>query len=190
LLLWKRFQPLKGTTAASSSGALDIVSNQINSMLAMVSKDYKLNVNLDADNLTGENTMEFGVSKGFLDNRLIITGSFGVESNTSSGQEGQNTLIGDVSVEYLLNDAGTFRINIFNESNDYSTIQEKDLGPFTQGAGLNYQEDFDNLSNFMLVQSVMDIFRSKEHKKYPVRKKKRQSPVPPANNGPAAQRRS
>lgn len=184
LLLWKRFQPLKGTTSASSAGALDIVSNQINSMLAMVSKDYKLNVNLDADNVTGENSMEFGVSKGFLDNRLIVTGSFGVENNNPSGQEQQNTLIGDVSVEYLLNDAGTFRVNIFNESNDYSTIQQKDLGPFTQGAGLNYQEDFDNFENFMLMQSVLDLFRSKEHKKYPVRRKKRQSPLPPKGNEP------
>lgn len=179
LLLWRRFQPLKGTTAASSSGALDLVSNQINSMLAMVSKDYKLNVNLDADDLTGDNTMEFGVSKGFLDNRLIVTGSFGVESNTNGSEnQNQNQLIGDVSVEYLLNENGTFRINIFNESNDYSVIQDKNLGLFTQGAGLNYQEDFDNIENFMLVQYFLDIFRSKENKHIPIKRKRRQTPVP------------
>lgn len=186
LLLWRRFQPLKGTTAASSSGALDLVSNQINSMLAMVSKDYKLNVNLDADDLTGDNTMEFGVSKGFLDNRLIVTGSFGVESNNTGGEnQNQNQLIGDVSVEYLLNESGTFRINIFNESNDYSVIQDKNLGLFTQGAGLNYQEDFDNLENFMLVQYFLDIFRSKEKKHIPIKRKRRQSPIP-ANSEPVS----
>lgn len=179
LLLWRRFQPLKGTTAASGSGALDLVSNQINSMLAMVSKDYKLNVNLDADDLTGDNTMEFGVTKGFLDNRLVVTGSFGVESNTGGSEnQNQNQLIGDVSVEYLLNESGTFRINIFNESNDYSIIQDKNLGLFTQGAGLNYQEDYDNIENFMLVQYFLDIFRSKENKHIPVKRKRRQSPVP------------
>ena len=42
LLLWKKFQPLTGSTAANGSAALDLVTNQINSMLAMVSKDYKL----------------------------------------------------------------------------------------------------------------------------------------------------
>jgi hypothetical protein len=178
LLLWRRFQPLKGTTAASSSGALDLVSNQINSMLAMVSKDYKLNVNLDADDLTGDNTMEFGVSKGFLDNRLIVTGSFGVESNTGGNDQNQNQLIGDVSVEYLLNENGTFRINIFNESNDYSIIADKNLGLFTQGAGLNYQEDYDNIENFMLIQYFLDIFRSKENKHIPIKRNRRQSPVP------------
>jgi hypothetical protein len=179
LLLWRRFQPLKGTTAASGSGALDLVSNQINSMLAMVSKDYKLNVNLDADELTGDNTMEFGVSKGFLDNRLIVTGSFGMESNTAGSEnQNQNQLIGDVSVKYLLNENGTFRINIFNESNDYSVIQDKNLGLFTQGAGLNYQEDYDNIENFMLVQYFLDIFRSKENKHIQFSRKRRQTPVP------------
>lgn len=177
LMLWKRFQPLKGSTAAGGSAALDLVTNQINSMLAMVSKDYKLNVNLDADALSGS-SYEFGVSKGFLDDRLILTGSFGVESTTSGPSQNQNALIGDVSLEYLLNTAGTIRINIFNESNDYSIIQDKNLGLFTQGAGLHYQEDFDNVENFKLVQHFLDIFRKKGNKKYPVNRKKRQTPIP------------
>ncbi len=178
LLLWKKFQPLKGSTAAGGSAALDLVSNQINSMLAMVSKDYKLNVNLDSDKLTGENSYEFGVSKGFLDNRLIFTGSFGVENNLGENQESQSALIGDVSLEYLLNESGTFRITIFNESNDYSVIQNKQLGPFTQGAGLHYQEGFDHFDNFKLAQHFLDMFRKKQNKKYPVKRKKRQIPVP------------
>ncbi|MES2800147.1 MAG: translocation/assembly module TamB domain-containing protein [Bacteroidota bacterium] len=175
LLLWRRFQPLKGTTATSSSGALDMVSNQINSILAMVSKDYKLNVNLDKDDISGENTMEFGVSKGFLDNRLVIKGNFGVETGSTNSQN-HNQFIGDVSVEYLLNESGTFRVNIFNESNDNSATQ--DQGLFTQGAGLNYQEDFDNFENFLLGQYIVDIFRKKEQKKIIVKRKKRQTLVP------------
>lgn len=178
LMLWKKFQPLKGSTAAGGSAALDLVSNQINSMLAMVSKDYKLNVNLDSDKLTGENSYEFGVSKGFLDNRLIFTGSFGVENNLGTDQQNQSALIGDVSLEYLLNESGTFRINIFNESNDYSVIQNKQLGPFTQGAGLHYQEDYDHFENFKLVQHFLDLFRKKQNKKYPVKRNKRQTPIP------------
>ena len=177
LLLWKRFQPLRGTTAAGGSAAMDLVSNQINSMLSQVSKDYKLNVNLDADQVTGESTYEFGVSKGFLDNRLILNGSFGVE-NVSNSSQSTSALVGDVRLEYLLNESGTVRVNVFNESNDYSVIQEKNLGPFTQGAGIHYQEDFDNFDNFKLAQYFLDIFRSKSTKKYPVKRKKRQTPIP------------
>ena len=176
LMLWKRFQPLKGTTAAGGSAAMDLVSNQINSMLSQVSKDYKLNVNLDSDQLSGESTYEFGVTKGFLDNRLILNGSFGVENVTSSSQS-QSALIGDVRLEYLLNESGTVRINVFNESNDFSVINEKSLGPFTQGAGIHYQEDFDNFDNFKLAQYFLDIFRKKGNKRYPVKRNKRQTVI-------------
>lgn len=183
LLLWKRFQPLKGTTAAGGSAAMDLVSNQINSMLSQVSKDYKMNVNLDADAVTGEKAYEFGLSKGFLDDRLILTGSFGVESTSKNQtQQGQNALIGDVSLEYLLNESGTIRVNVFNESNDYSIIQDKNLGLFTQGAGLHYQEEFDHFDNFKLAQYFLDIFRKKENKRYPVKRKKKQTPVPPVGD--------
>ena len=138
---------------------MDLVSNQINSMLSQVSKDYKMNVNLDTDETTKESTYEFGVSKGFLDDRLILTGSFGVESTASSteGTAAQNALIGDVSLEYLVNESGTVRINIFNESNENSIINDKNLGLFTQGAGLRYQEDFDHFGNFKLAQYFLDI---------------------------------
>jgi hypothetical protein len=176
LMLWKRFQPLRGTMAAGGSAAMDLVSNQINSMLSQVSKDYKLNVNLDSDQLRGESTYEFGVTKGFLDNRLIVNGSFGVENITKSAQS-QSVLIGDVRLEYLLNENGTVRVNVFNESNDYSVIQEKNVGLFTQGAGIHYQEDFDNFGNFKLAQYFLDIFRSKENKRYPVKRKKRQTEI-------------
>jgi hypothetical protein len=180
LMLWKRFQPLRGTASAGGSAALDLAQNQINSMLSQVSKDYKMNVNLDANEVTGEKAYEFGVSKGFLDNRLIFTGSFGVEtaSKGQSQSQSQGSLMGDVSLEYLLNESGTIRVNVFNESNNDAVIQEKNIGQFTQGAGLHYQEDFDNIQNFKLAQYFLDIFRKKENKRYPVKRKKRQTPVP------------
>ncbi len=187
LMLLKRFQPLKGLEGNGTSSISDFAQNQINSMLSQVSKDYKMNVNLDANEETGEKAYEFGVSKGFLDDRLILTGSFGVETQKQgqSDSEKKTTasgLMGDVSLEYLLNESGTFRINVFNESNDNAVIQEKEI-QFTQGAGINYQEDFDNFNNFKLAQSFLDIFRSKQNKKYPIKRKKRQTPVPTSSEG-------
>ena len=178
LMLMKKFQPLKGSSASGSSTAMDLASNQINSILDKVSKDYKMNVNLDADQNTGESSFEFGIKKGLFDDRLIFTGSFGVENGSGTQQQGQSALIGDVSLEYLINESGTFRINVFNESNDYSIIQDKNLGPFSQGAGLHYQEDFDTWRNFKIGQYFLDIFRSKEHKRFPIKRKRRQTPVP------------
>ncbi len=176
LLLSKNFQPLKGSTKAGSGSALDLVSGQINSLLDQVSKDYKFNVDLSSDNVAG-NEVAFGVTKGFLDDRLTITGSFGVES-TTAGEQSKSALIGDLEIEYKLNESGTFRVNVFNESNDNSVLQSQNQGRFTQGAGVHYREDFNTAKDFKVIQKFFDIFRKKENKRYPYRRKKRQTPVP------------
>ena len=152
----------------------ELINDKINSVLDKVSKDYKMNLHLNTDEVTGEKAMEFNLSKRFLEDRLIVSGSFGVESNSITKLYNKNGLIGDVNIEYLLNESGNIRVNIFNESNDYSVIQYRGL--FTQGAGIHYREDFDKLSQFKLVQNFFDVFR--KNKRIPIKKKKRQSPVP------------
>lgn len=176
LMLAKTFQPLgqDGTTGTGGT-AVDLLENQINSLLAKVSSDYQLNLNLDRDNLTSDNTVEVGLKKGFLDDRLILTGSFGVETEANSN----SSIIGDVNLEYQLNESGTFRVNIFNESNSKTIIQDQQKGNFTQGAGLTYQEDFNGTEDFKAFQAFLDIFRKKENKRNKEKRKKRQVAVPP-----------
>lgn len=178
LLLWKSFQPLNGQSLAGTNAAIDLATNQINSLLAQMSPDYKLNVNIDSDQLTGDNTFALGVKKEFLDDRLIISGSFGVENQSNSSQS-SNSFIGDVNIEYLINEEGTFRINAFNESNDQSVIYNQQKGPFTQGLGLKYREDFNSVQDFRLIQKFLDIFR--KNKRYKKKRKKHQVALPPKN---------
>ncbi|MGB0933288.1 MAG: translocation/assembly module TamB domain-containing protein, partial [Lishizhenia sp.] len=178
LMIAKRFQPLNSQLQVGGGGALDLLSTQINSLLSAVSTDYKLNVALDSDELTGDNSYELGVSKGFLDDRLIVSGSFGVENRTNENAAQTNNFIGDVSIEYLLNESGNFRVNVFNESNDYSIIQDNNVGQFTQGVGLQYQEEFQNLGDFKLFQYIADVFRTKKNKKYNYSEKKKLKPIP------------
>lgn len=183
LLLSKRFQPIAGSTNRNGSGALDLLANQVNVLLAQISKEYRLNVDVDNDAISGDNTYEFGVSKGFLNDRLILSGSFGVENygqekTNADGEISTGQLIGDINLEYLLNQTGTFRVNIFNESTDKTILQEGDDSDFTQGAGLSYKEDFDSMDDFKLVQYVLDIFRRKGNKRYPNKGKRQQRSVP------------
>ena len=176
LLLWRKFQPMKGSTRASGGAALDLVSQQINSLLSQVSNDYKLNVDLNSD-LYGQNEYAVGIQKGFLDDQLIITGSVGARNSTSGGSS-QSSLIGDVEIEYKLNRDGTFRVNVFNESNDTRVIQTQNRGQFKQGVGIYYKEDFHTLNDFKLLQKFIDIFRKKENKRYPIRRKRQQTMIP------------
>ena len=101
-----------------------------------------------------------------------------MESQASDDSQ-ESGFIGDLNLEYLLNESGTFRVNIFNESNAKSVIQNNQQGHFTQGAGLHYQEDFEPTEDFKAIQYFLDIFRKKENKRFPIKRKRRQTPVPP-----------
>ena len=180
LLLLRKFQPLKGTITAGGSAAIDVAESQINALLGQVSQNYDLNVNSALDEVFGENSLEFGVSKSFLEDRLIISGSFGIENKADFDAQQEEDgfkagFIGDVFVEYLINQSGTFRATAFNQSNS-NTLNEN-AGAYTQGAGLSYHEDFNNAKDFKLLQYFFDIFRPKNKKKFPIKKKKKQTRI-------------
>lgn len=181
LLLGNKFQPLAGSEGSIGTGsgaALDMLSSQINTLLGQVSKDVRINVALDNDEMTGENSVAVGFQKNVLNDKLTVKGSFGVENN--AGGTNQSALIGDINLEYTLDDNGNFKVNIFNESNDYTVIQDKNLGQFTQGVGLLYQEEFQSVRDFRLLQRTLDLFRT--NKRIKSTKKRREKPVPPLNS--------
>lgn len=177
LLLAKKFQRIDGQSniGGGSDAAYDLLTSQINQMLNQMSKEYKLNVDIDKDNITGGTNATFGFQKEFLDGGLVLTSNVGIGNQGTS--QTQSSFIGDVNLEYILNEAGTFKISIFNESNQNSILQNK-LGLFTQGAGIQYEEDFNSIENFKLYQYFLDIFRHKDEKKYPVKRKRKHKPLP------------
>jgi len=163
LLIWRRFQPLAGQGERGGAGggaAFDLVSTQISSLLSQVSDDVDLNFAMANDEMTGESSVEFGFQKGLMDDRLIVTGAFGVGAYEAAGQ---NHVIGDVNIEYLLNDKGTFRANVFNESNANSIVHAVG-GQYTQGIGINYQEEFYTIKDFQAFKEFLNLFRSSENK--------------------------
>lgn len=179
ILIWKRFQPLAGQAGreagAGGGAALDLVSTQINSLLSKVSDDYKMNLALDSDEMTGESSVEFGVKKEFLDDRLIVSGSFGV-GNYNQTNANQNNLISDFNLEYLLNDKGTFRINVFNQSNANRIINQN-AGLFTQGVGINYREDFHNFRDFKAFLFFSSLFSGEDRTEFQLNSQ-RYEPIP------------
>jgi len=168
LMLFNKFQPLQGGVSANESAALDLVESQINSALAKMSKSYEVKMDIGAANISTT------VQKAFLNARLIVSGSFGVDNSNASSVNGG--LIGDVSLEYLINEQGTFRVNAFNRSNG-NTVKEN-AGPFTQGAGFSYHEDFDSRKDFVLMQSLLDVFRKKPNRVVQYSRKRQKTKVP------------
>lgn len=182
LLLVSKFQPLKGNISAGGSAALDLIESQINAALSNLSENYKLNLDVGSDATQGETSVAIGMNKGILNDRLVISGSFGVENRSSTSELNgtknvQNSVIGDVSVEYKIKE--NFRVRAFNQSNN-SSVNEN-AGPFTQGIGVSYREEFNHWNELQFIQKAAYLLNGKKEGKAPIDKRKRQAVTVPNN---------
>jgi hypothetical protein len=181
LLLWKKFQPvLSSSNNVGSNAVADLVTNQINSLLNDLSKNYKINLsyntatdkitNADNTSTTGTSTLKIGFSKTYGD--FDITSAFG--SNTNADK---SLIISNFKIEYKLDSKGNIRLSTFNESNDINLFNQ--LNTYTtQGIGINYQEEFTSFDDFTSLQRFLNIFRSKNEKRVFIKHKKHRKQIP------------
>jgi len=127
---------LYGTGFDILSNAFDNIFNQGNNRFKL-RPEYTVGERGKVDNLNIEDQLAIGLDYQ-LNDRIIINGKVGVPMGTSS----QTTIIGEVNVEFLLNEEGTLRSSIFNRQNEIQYSEEEE--GYTQGVGLSYQIDFDN----------------------------------------------
>ncbi len=73
--------------------------------------------------------------------RVFINGKLGVPVGTTNATE--RAVIGNVEIEFLLNDDGTIRLKLFNRENTLQQFGQQE--DYTQGIGLQYQVNFDSL---------------------------------------------
>ncbi len=173
LLVLNRFQGVGGNNG-SYGGVAEVITQQINAALDQLSKDVKMNVGYNDNTLTGDKNFQFGLQRAYgAKQNIILKTSLGVSNNTSSGTP-TNSLIGSFNLDYLINDDGSFRISLFNESNDKGILSNKDKGEFTQGVGLHYEESFNNISESRIIEFFTNLFR----KKNKVNNSKRKNRVP------------
>ena len=78
-----------------------------------------------------------------VNDRIIINGNVGM----AIGSTDQSSVIGEVNVDYLLNEEGTFLFSAFNRQNEIQYTDDEE--GYTQGIGLKYQIDFDNAKELL-----------------------------------------
>ncbi|MES2763405.1 MAG: translocation/assembly module TamB domain-containing protein [Bacteroidota bacterium] len=150
--------------AAAATGS-EMLSNKMSNWLNGVTKDVDIGVNYRPGGTLSSDELDLALSKQLFNNRLVIDGNFGVASNnnapSSTTQKSNNTsnLIGDVTLEYKLTESGRYRVKAFNRSNDNVEIATTG-GSFTQGVGIFYREEYENLSE--LYKRYLDKFRKKK----------------------------
>jgi len=90
-------------------------------------------------------------------NRLIINGNIGYRNDNIS----ENKFIGDFDLEYKLIESGRLRFMAYNHTIDRAQLREAKT---TQGVGLMYREDFNNVPEMFVYywDLIKGIFRKKE----------------------------
>jgi len=106
-----------------------------------VELDYTSGNNPYNSLISSGDEIRLGVSKNFLDGRLRINSSVDVPL----AQDGSSTLLlGDTQIEYALTKDGRTVLKAFNRSNRNDPLLQSS-GPYTQGVGIQFRKDFENL---------------------------------------------
>ena len=143
-----------------SQDAFGLVSDGVTSMLneLFADDDDKVQLGIDLDlgkttpNYETDSRVGVTVSTKISDN-ILINGKIGVPV----GGVSETTVAGDFDVEVLLNEDRTLSLKFFNKENSIQNFGEQ-IG-YTQGVGLSYNIEFDNLKEFLEV-----LFKKQQQK--------------------------
>ncbi len=144
--------------ALDSQDAFELVSDGVTNVLNDIFSDEDNKVKLGLDLDIGKNTPEFetdsrvGVTLSTkISENVLINGKVGVPV----GGVSETTVAGDFEVQVLLNEDRTLSLIFFNRENSIQNFGEQ-IG-YTQGLGLSYNIEFDNLKElFNELFSVKD----------------------------------
>ncbi|SNR52677.1 Family of unknown function [Lutibacter agarilyticus] len=128
---------LYGTGMDMLTNAFDNILNSDDSRFRLTPV-YTVGENNAVDNLDINDQVSLALDYQ-VNERILINGKVGMPIGTGT----QTDIIGEVNVEFLMNEAGTLRSSVFNRQNDIQYSNQDEEG-YTQGVGLNYQIDFDN----------------------------------------------
>ena len=75
--------------------------------------------------------------------KILINGKIGVPI----GGVNETLIVGDVQIDFILNEDGSLKAKVFNKENEFRYIGDK-LG-YTQGMGISYNVDFNNFKELI-----------------------------------------
>lgn len=146
----------------------NLIAERASSILDQILKDDegKFNIGLDyvqAERTPSQNavgTDRVGMTlQTQLSDKIFINGRFGVPV----GGQTQSFVFGDVEINFLLNESGSLRAQVFNRESNIQFIGEE-LG-YTQGAGVSYTVNFETFGELLRKILKKEAKRQKENSK-------------------------
>jgi hypothetical protein len=172
LLALRRFASLSGEASADNGGAVaDLLESKINDAMGLQNTQIDLG--------SGQTKVNYKKSIG-KNERLVLKTSAGVGSSKIEGQN-QSSFVGDLVLQYLINESGTFKAFYQVQTNDKSAITNTDRGPATQSVGLSYSEEFNNMEDSRVIEVVKNVFS--ENNVVKNSKSKNEEPIPTDEKG-------
>ncbi|NBC58773.1 MAG: translocation/assembly module TamB, partial [Bacteroidetes bacterium] len=130
----------------------NLIAERATSILDQILKDDegKFNIGLDyvqaertpSQNAVGSDRVGMTLQTQLSD-KIFINGRFGVPV----GGQTQSFVFGDVEINFLLNESGSLRAQVFNRESDIQFIGEE-LG-YTQGVGVSYTVNFETFGELL-----------------------------------------
>lgn len=126
------------------SVASSTIASQLGNMLGKLSENWSVAPNLRSDRGDFSDVeVDVALSSSLLNNRLLFNGNFGYRDKSLN----TNQFVGDFDIEYLLDRRGGWRLKAYNRYNDQNYYLR--TAQTTQGIGIMFKRDFDNLFNFL-----------------------------------------
>ncbi len=159
----------------------EVLSNQLSNWLSKISDDFDIGFSYrpgDPNSEISDNEVELALSTQLLNDRIILDGNVGYTNSEQLNQDQNRSsdLVGEFTLQYKIREDGKLRVKAFNQVNDRNQLET--THQYTQGVGLYYIKEFDNL-NDLLKRNQVDASQKKKskRKKNKNRKNKQKDPA-------------
>ncbi|HEY4798490.1 MAG TPA: translocation/assembly module TamB domain-containing protein, partial [Bacteroidia bacterium] len=157
--------PSKNQQQGSKAGTVtstEMLSNQLSNWLSQISNQFDVGVHYRPGDVIGDvinkDQVELALSTQLFNDKMTIDGTVANNTNTINTPN-PSAVVGDVNIDYKLNENGKFRAKAYNKANE-GDILNNQKGPYTQGVGIFYREEFETGKEFF-----QKIFRARKMKK-------------------------
>ncbi len=150
LLMFNSFMTVEGSSSNVANTALssssEILFSQFNNFLSKLTTDFNIGINYKPGTTASNSEFQVMMSGQLFNDRLVINGNLGVsDNNAGSTASNATTVVGDMDIEWKFTEE--LRLRGFNHSNDEDLT--KPVNSYTQGVGIVFRRDFDNIKEFL-----------------------------------------
>lgn len=129
---------------------MNLVSNMVNNLLSNVIDSKKASFGITYNQATERTSAEYGLNANanLLNNRMIMSTRIGYYDDRQASA--YNNIYGDLTVEYFINETGTWRVKAFTyigerDDNYYYYTSSDSYNNYVAGVALAYKQDFDSI---------------------------------------------